>query len=49
MRGGVAQLKSLFSLEEALAEIERCAGKQFDPKLAKIFIKLARERRGWLN
>jgi len=28
------------SNEEVLAEIERCAGSQFDPELAKIFIKM---------
>ncbi len=32
--------KKAISSEEALAEIERCAGSQFDPKLAKIFINV---------
>jgi HD-GYP domain-containing protein (c-di-GMP phosphodiesterase class II) len=27
---------------EALAEIERCAGTQFDPEIARAFIALAR-------
>jgi HD-GYP domain-containing protein (c-di-GMP phosphodiesterase class II) len=29
--------------EEAVAEIERCAGTQFDPVIAGIFIALRRE------
>ena len=31
------------SSQEALQEIEKCAGTQFDPELAKIFIELVRE------
>jgi HD-GYP domain-containing protein (c-di-GMP phosphodiesterase class II) len=29
--------------EEALIEIKNCAGKQFDPKLAKIFIEMVKK------
>ena len=31
------------SKEEALAELQRCAGTQFDPVLVEIFIKLVAE------
>jgi HD-GYP domain-containing protein (c-di-GMP phosphodiesterase class II) len=27
--------------EEALAEVERCAGSQFDPQIARVFVTLA--------
>jgi len=26
--------------EEALAEVERCAGSQFDPRIARVFLSL---------
>src|SRR5919201_5329785 len=32
------------SHDEALAEVERCAGTQFDPEIAEIFIELFSER-----
>jgi len=32
--------KNAISKEEALAEIEKCAGSQFDPELAEKFIKM---------
>ncbi len=34
--------KKAFSQKKALAEIERCAGSQFDPELAEIFIGMIR-------
>lgn len=33
-------------IEDALAEIENCAGTQFDPSLARIFIDMMREKNG---
>ncbi|MFW6229910.1 MAG: HD domain-containing phosphohydrolase, partial [Halanaerobium sp.] len=35
--------KDVMSKEEALEEIERCAGSQFDPELAEVFVRLMRE------
>jgi putative nucleotidyltransferase with HDIG domain len=32
--------RSALSREEALAEVERCAGTQFDPKIARVFLEL---------
>ena len=32
------------TLEEACAEIERCAGTQFDPKVAAAFVEEVRRR-----
>ncbi len=32
--------RSALSREEALAEVERCAGTQFDPKIARIFLEV---------
>ncbi len=32
------------SFEAALQEVERCAGTQFDPELAKLFVSLIREQ-----
>ncbi|MBS3810624.1 MAG: diguanylate cyclase [Halanaerobiales bacterium] len=32
------------SKQEALAEIKRCAGSQFDPKLAEIFVEMMKEK-----
>jgi putative nucleotidyltransferase with HDIG domain len=34
--------RGMFTLEEALAELESGAGSQFDPKLVEVFVKLAR-------
>jgi HD-GYP domain-containing protein (c-di-GMP phosphodiesterase class II) len=31
--------RSALSHEEALAEIERCAGTQFDPRIARVFLE----------
>jgi len=38
--------KKARSVGDALAEIERCAGTQFDPELARLFIELIRNRPG---
>lgn len=35
--------KEAYSVEDAIAEIDRQAGKQFDPELAALFIKLVKE------
>jgi HD-GYP domain-containing protein (c-di-GMP phosphodiesterase class II) len=32
------------SRTEALAEVERCAGTQFDPRIAQVFLELFAER-----
>ncbi len=32
------------SVQEALEEIEKCAGTQFDPRIAKVFINMVREK-----
>jgi HD-GYP domain-containing protein (c-di-GMP phosphodiesterase class II) len=32
------------SLEDALAELRRCAGSQFDPQLVETFCRLVRDR-----
>jgi putative nucleotidyltransferase with HDIG domain len=32
--------RSALSHEEALAEVERCAGTQFDPKIARVFLEV---------
>ena len=37
--------RSRFSHQEAIAEIKYCAGSQFDPRLAEVFIGLYKERR----
>jgi diguanylate cyclase (GGDEF)-like protein len=38
--------KQAMSVEDALAELERCAGTQFDPQLVGVFCRLVRERMG---
>ncbi|KAF2957321.1 hypothetical protein AS159_09890 [Thermotoga sp. Ku-13t] len=38
--------KRAMTLEEAILEIERCSGSQFDPHLAEAFVKLLREKSG---
>jgi HD-GYP domain-containing protein (c-di-GMP phosphodiesterase class II) len=35
--------RSALTHEEALAEVERCAGTQFDPKIARVFLEVFRE------
>lgn len=35
--------RKAFSVEEAVAEIKRCAGTQFDPRVAKIFIDMSQD------
>jgi polar amino acid transport system substrate-binding protein len=35
--------KKAVGLQEAIAEIERCSGTQFDPYLAKKFVELLKE------
>jgi len=37
--------RAAFTVEEALEEIRRCAGTQFDPNLAEVFIDLIEEQR----
>jgi HD-GYP domain-containing protein (c-di-GMP phosphodiesterase class II) len=38
----------MLTMEEALAELERGAGGQFDSRVVKVFARLARERAtGW--
>ena len=32
--------RNALSREEALAEVERCAGTQFDPKIARVFLEV---------
>ena len=36
--------KQAMSLEDALAELRRCAGSQFDPHLVDVFCRLVSER-----
>ena len=36
--------RRMLTLEEALAELERCASGQFDPRVVKVFVRLARRR-----
>lgn len=36
--------KKAMSLEEAIAEIERCSGSQFDPHIAELFADMLREK-----
>lgn len=36
--------RGAMSVEEALAELERCAGEQFDPEVVRIFIEEVRKR-----
>ncbi|NMA55308.1 MAG: diguanylate cyclase [Firmicutes bacterium] len=38
--------RKAMSRQEALAEIKRCAGTQFDPRLAKEFIRMIKEEHG---
>jgi diguanylate cyclase (GGDEF)-like protein/putative nucleotidyltransferase with HDIG domain len=38
--------KKARSMEDALAELERCAGTQFDPELVRVFVSAMRERAG---
>jgi HD-GYP domain-containing protein (c-di-GMP phosphodiesterase class II) len=35
--------RSALTHEEALAEVERCAGTQFDPRIAQVFLEVFRE------
>ncbi|MDP9232059.1 MAG: HD-GYP domain-containing protein [Actinomycetota bacterium] len=41
--------RSALSREEALAEVERCAGTQFDPKIARIFLEVFGETEAELS
>lgn len=36
--------KKAMTIEEAILEIERCSGSQFDPNLAEVFVKLLKEK-----
>jgi HD-GYP domain-containing protein (c-di-GMP phosphodiesterase class II) len=36
--------QNAMSLSDALAELQRCAGTQFDPDLVKVFCRLVTER-----
>lgn len=38
--------RGMLTLEEALAELERCASGQFDPRVVRVFVRLARRRAG---
>ncbi len=38
--------RDALSREEALAEVERCAGTQFDPKIARVFLEVFGARHG---
>jgi len=31
-----------FSVEQALAELKRCAGTQFDPRIVEVFLSISR-------
>jgi HD-GYP domain-containing protein (c-di-GMP phosphodiesterase class II) len=35
--------KKPLSVEEALLELKRCAGTQFDPKVVELFVELAKK------
>ena len=35
--------RSALSRDEALAEVERCSGSQFDPEIVRIFLELSAE------
>jgi polar amino acid transport system substrate-binding protein len=40
--------RKMLTMEDALAELERGAGGQFDPRVVEVFARLARERAtGW--